>query len=191
MKFEISYRIFQDKYNSYKISITNTKIREINLQNSTNDENGNLYAISYSPSYKSQKTKKNYFIRSWHCGDIFIRKYPVQENIKISQKRRVCYPELINSLGMRESKKKGEASGRDDKIMIIEKRLKSVYTCVCLCVCALFREKEREREKERTTRRDTPVWRAASRGQRHAEAEKPQVTSGCARAHTYRVFKRK
>ena len=45
---------------------------------------------------------------------------------------------------MRESKKKGEASGRDDKIMIIEKRLKSVYTCVCMCVRIISRERERE-----------------------------------------------
>ena len=45
---------------------------------------------------------------------------------------------------MRESEKKGEASGRDDKIMIIEKRLESIlHMCACI-----IRERGGEKGRE-------------------------------------------
>lgn len=67
---------------------------------------------------------------------------------------------------MRESEKKGEASGRDDKIMIIEKRLESIlHMCACI-----IRERERDRE-------------GGERG-REGERERERNTVGHATRHT-------
>lgn len=100
--------------------------------------------------FKEEKTR--YFTSLLFYTIIIVMQYvfflnPVQENIKISRRHHIYYPELIDSFGMRESKKKREASERDDKIMIIEKRLENVYTCMH----AWEKEKKREHEPRNAT----------------------------------------
>lgn len=99
----------------------------------------NFLAIlkNYLHFFNSLKKRKQdilfhyYFTQLLLCNTFFF-KNPVQENIKTSRRHHIYYPELIDSFGMHESKKKREASERDDKIMIIEKRLESVYMCACM-----------------------------------------------------------
>ena len=66
---------------------------------------------------------------------------------------------------MRESEKKGEASGRDDKIMIIEKRLESILH---MCACII---RERGGEKGREGGRGRGKGREGGR-EREREREK-------------------
>lgn len=108
---------------------------------------------NYFHFFNSLKKRKQeillryYFIQLLLLCNTFFFLNPVQENIKISRRHHIYYPELIDSFGMRESKKKREASERDDKIMIIEKRLESVYTCMH----AWEKEKKREHEPRNAT----------------------------------------
>lgn len=107
---------------------------------------------NYFHFFDSLKKRKRYFTSLLFYTIIIVMQYvfflnPVQENIKISRRHHIYYPELIDSFGMRESKKKREASERDDKIMIIEKRLENVYTCMH----AWEKEKKREHEPRNAT----------------------------------------
>ena len=80
---------------------------------------------------------------------------------------------------MRESEKKGEASGRDDKIMIIEKRLESILH---MCACII---RERGGEKGREGGRGRGKGREGGReGERERERERERNTVGHATRHT-------
>lgn len=105
------------------------------------------YLHFFNSLKKKQDILLHYYFTQLSLCNTFFFKNPVQENIKTSRRHHIYYPELIDSFGMRESKKKREASERDDKIMIIEKRLESVYTCVH----AWEEEKKREHEPRNAT----------------------------------------
>lgn len=100
--------------------------------------------------FKEEKTIFYFVIilYNYYCYAIrFFFKPCTRKHYKISRRHHIYYPELIDSFGMRESKKKREASERDDKIMIIEKRLENVYTCMH----AWEKEKKREHEPRNAT----------------------------------------